>query len=152
MMPLTMAKSGETVIIQKITGRDEVRQRLAELLEELQRDAKHLLVKSPSTVRRIALRDIESVEAQNKHSLVTLKDGIRIESTEPLYSFEGRLLPEAQFYKCHRSYLVNLFAIKSYTQKEILMGSSARIPISRGNYREFEQAYFSLMFGKAGGL
>lgn len=31
MMPLTMAKSGETNIIQKITGRDEVRRHLAEL-------------------------------------------------------------------------------------------------------------------------
>ena len=31
MMPLTMARSGETVTIRKITGRDEVRQHLAEL-------------------------------------------------------------------------------------------------------------------------
>ena len=31
MMPLTMAKSGETVTIRKITGKDEVRQHLAEL-------------------------------------------------------------------------------------------------------------------------
>ena len=31
MMPLTMAKTGERAEIQKITGRDEVRQRLAEL-------------------------------------------------------------------------------------------------------------------------
>lgn len=31
MMPLAMAKSGETVIIKKITGRDQVRQHLAEL-------------------------------------------------------------------------------------------------------------------------
>ena len=30
-MPLTMAKTGETVTIRKITGRDEVRQHLAEL-------------------------------------------------------------------------------------------------------------------------
>ncbi len=30
-MPLTMAKIGETVTIRKITGRDEVRQHLAEL-------------------------------------------------------------------------------------------------------------------------
>ena len=30
-MPLTMAKTGETVTIRKITGRDEVRQPLAEL-------------------------------------------------------------------------------------------------------------------------
>lgn len=31
MMPITMAKPGERYLIQKITGRDEVRQRLAEL-------------------------------------------------------------------------------------------------------------------------
>lgn len=31
MMPLTMAKVGETVTIRKITGKDEVRQHLAEL-------------------------------------------------------------------------------------------------------------------------
>ena len=31
MMPLTIAKSGERVTIRKITGRDEIRQHLAEL-------------------------------------------------------------------------------------------------------------------------
>jgi len=31
MMPLTMSKSGDTNIIRKITGKDEVRQHLAEL-------------------------------------------------------------------------------------------------------------------------
>lgn len=31
MMPLTMAKSGERVTIRKITGKDEIRQHLAEL-------------------------------------------------------------------------------------------------------------------------
>ena len=31
MMPLSLAKAGETVTIRKITGRDEVRQHLAEL-------------------------------------------------------------------------------------------------------------------------
>ena len=30
-MPLTMAKTGETVTIRKITGKDEIRQHLAEL-------------------------------------------------------------------------------------------------------------------------
>ncbi len=31
MMPLTMTKAGETVTVRKITGRDDVRQHLAEL-------------------------------------------------------------------------------------------------------------------------
>lgn len=31
MMPLSMAKTGETVVIKKITGKDQIRQHLAEL-------------------------------------------------------------------------------------------------------------------------
>ena len=31
MMPLSMARTGETVTIRKVTGKDEVRQHLAEL-------------------------------------------------------------------------------------------------------------------------
>ena len=31
MMPLTLAKTGETVVIRKISGKDEVRQHLSEL-------------------------------------------------------------------------------------------------------------------------
>jgi len=31
MMPITMAKSGDNVVIQKITGSDKIRQHLAEL-------------------------------------------------------------------------------------------------------------------------
>ena len=31
MMPLTMARTGDTVTIRKVTGKDEVRQHLAEL-------------------------------------------------------------------------------------------------------------------------
>lgn len=31
MIPLTMAKAGETVTIQRITGKDDIRQHLAEL-------------------------------------------------------------------------------------------------------------------------
>ena len=41
MMPLTMARPGETVTIRRITGRDEVRQHLAELV---------FVVDSPVTV------------------------------------------------------------------------------------------------------
>ena len=35
MMPLAMAKPGETYTICKVTGKDEVRQHLAELVSEL---------------------------------------------------------------------------------------------------------------------
>ena len=40
--------------------------------------------------------------------------------------------------------------IDTYSAKEVKTRSGARIPISRGIHREFEDAYFAAIFGKAG--
>ena len=48
MMPLTMAKAGDTVTIQKITGKDEVRLHLAELGFVVGSQVTCLLYTSPS--------------------------------------------------------------------------------------------------------
>ena len=69
-----------------------------------------------------------------------------IESNQPLYFFQSKLLLADGFFKCHRSYIVNLYRIATYTQKEIQMQSGARIPISRSCHGEFEAAYFDLLF------
>ena len=47
MMPLTMAKAGETATIRKITGKDEVRQHLAELGFVVDRNIIYKLVSGP---------------------------------------------------------------------------------------------------------
>lgn len=45
---------------------------------------------------------------------------------------------------------MNIHRIDMFTAKEIRTRSGARIPISRSCHREFENAYFSVLFGKAG--
>ena len=125
---------------------------LEELAEELRQSARSITVKSPNAVHRVEIARIEYVEAQNKHVLFSLSDGRTIPSTEPLYTYESKLLLADGFFKCSRSYIVNLHRIDTYTSKEIKMASGCRIPISRNCHREFEAAYFSVIFGKAGDL
>ena len=50
------------------------------------------------------------------------------------------------FFKCHRSYIVNIYHIDTYTQKVIRMKSGAHIPISRDCHTAFETTFFNLMF------
>lgn len=121
-----------------------------ELAADLQEKARSIPVKGLNSVRRVELESIEYLEAQNKRVLVVLKDGSSIVSTEPLYHFEEMLLSEDGFYKCSRSYIVNIQWINTYTLKEIRMRSGCRIPISRACQREFEAVYFSTIFRKAG--
>lgn len=93
--------------------------------------------------------DIEYVESQNKRILFVLSGGKTILSSEPLYSYEKKLTLEDVFFKCSRSFIVNIHRIDTFTAKEIRTQSGARIPISRNCNREFENAYFSVLFGKA---
>ena len=120
---------------------------LSELCEEIAQQAKFLTIRSTTAVHRIMLQDIEVIEAHQKHTLLSLSNGSVIEAVEPLYYFEEKLLPDIEFYKCHRSYIVNLYRIKTYTQNELLMRCGYRIPISRSAHKNFEAAYFSLLFG-----
>ena len=123
---------------------------LTDLAQELQEKERFLAVRSAYAVHRIPLDTIEYVEAQNKRVLFSLNDGRDLTSTEPLYTYEPQLREEDGFFKCSRSYIVNLHRIATYTAKEITMRSGFRIPIARSCQKSFEGAYFAAVFGKAG--
>lgn len=125
---------------------------ITELIDQIDREARSITVKSVKTMHRIPIKRIEYVEAQNKHVLFRLCDGRTVESNEPLYTYENQLLLSDGFYKCSRSYIVNINCIETYTAKEIRMNSGCRIAVSRSNQRDFESAYFEVLFGKAGDL
>ena len=88
---------------------------LNELIEELDGISRHITIKSSAAVHQVRVRDIEYLESQNKHVLVVLADGRTILSSDPLYSFETSLRLEDGFFKCSRSYIVNLHHISTYT-------------------------------------
>jgi len=128
--------------------REKLHQCLDELYTDIQTSAKSITAKAMSAVHRIKLRDIEYIEAQRKENVFFLRDGSTIKVTDSLYTYEEKLLLEDGFFKCHRSYIVNIHWIKSYTHNEITMQSGYRIPISRSHHKEFEAAYFELLFGR----
>lgn len=125
---------------------------LDELAEELRQNAKSILVRGHHAVHRVLLHQIEYIEASNKDVLLTLTDGQTIVTSEPLYMLENRLLLSDGFFKCSRSYIVNIHQIDSYSPKEVKMRSGCRLPISRSCQKEFEAAYFTALFGKVGDL
>ena len=123
---------------------------LDEFVQLLSFNMQTITVKGIHSVQKIPLKSIEYLEAQNKHILFTLIDNSVIQTTEPLHIHENKLTLADGFFKCHRSYIVNINCISTYTSKEITMQSGCRIPISRSCQKEFEAAYFAVIFGKAG--
>ena len=123
---------------------------LDELMTGIEKDAEYIYNKTLHAVYKTLLKDIEYLETQNKHVLFSLSDRRTLESLIPLYEYEAELTLEMGFFKCHRSYMVNMQHIDTYTTKEIKMHSGYRIPIARNRHLEFIEAYFSYIFRKAG--
>ena len=123
---------------------------LEELFEEIAKDTQSIYIKTLHAIHKTPLKTIEYLETQNKHVLFRLTNQQTIESMEPLYEYETKLSMEEGFFKCHRSYMVNMEHIVTYTAKEIKMHSGYRIPIARNRHNEFKEAYFSYIFRKAG--
>jgi DNA-binding LytR/AlgR family response regulator len=127
---------------------DKIHCCLQELSEELQVSARKVCIRGIHCLHQIPVTDIEYIESQNKRILFVLSNGETILSGEPLYTYEEKLTLEDGFFKCSRSFIVNIHRIDTFTTKEIRTRSGARIPISRTCHREFENAYFSVLFGK----
>lgn len=133
----------------KPVSREKLHQCLDELSRELQSSARKISIKGSHALHQIPVADIEYIESQNKRILFVLSGGETILSGEPLYAYEEKLTLEDGFFKCSRSFIVNIHRIDTFTAKEIRTRSGARIPISRSCHREFEKAYFSVLFGTA---
>lgn len=125
-------------------------ERLAQLLDELSsmRPAAtdELVIKTSFGYHALRLSDIEYAEARNKHVVFHLRDGRDIEALESFRSVEDRLVQNATFFKCHRSYQVNLRNIDHFDRTDIVMRSGACIPLSRSCKQGFQDAYFAARF------
>ena len=58
---------------------------------------------------------------------------------EKIANIEKELKVEG-FFRCHRSYLVQLAAVESYNNVELTLSGNVRIPISRGKQQLFREA------------
>ena len=64
----------------------------------------------------------------------------KITLREKISEMENKL-PKEYFIRCHRSYIVNVKHIKSIMKNYVLMENGEKIPISRGKYKEINDAF-----------
>lgn len=122
---------------------------LEEFLLEMEESSGYLIAKSASIMRKVPLDNVCFAEAQNKNILIYTTDGSTLTVTEPLHQLAQQLTAPC-FYQCHRSYIVNMNHIRSFSKNELTLPGDHIIPVSRNCAKEFQSAYFSFLFGKAG--
>ena len=92
-----------------------------------------MFVRSDRKMVKINFRDILFIESLSDYVKIRLDDQRSVVTRDTISNIESRL-PQADFLRVHRSYIVPLAKIDSYTSDTIGMGRH-EIPISRG-FRE----------------
>lgn len=119
---------------------------LDDLLKTISLPQSHFTAQTDRGFCKIVVDDVDYLEAQNKEVVVHLSDGRTIVIRELFTKCEEIFSLENGFFRCHRSYIVNLNHIEQFTKSEITTGMNLVIPISRNRYIAFKETYFNYMF------
>ena len=110
-------------------------------LRMLKNSGKQLIVTHKNEQRIINLSDVLYCEVINRKINLHLSDGNIIEYYGKISELEQQLGED--FFKSHRSYLVNLKYITGYNSNEITLGSGEKLPLSRGRKNALMSALIS---------
>ena len=118
-------------------------QRMATLQQYLQQGQVHQLV-LPAAEGYLFLNiaQIAALEAEGSYTRIHKTDGSSLLITRILREFEKHLAQQPQFFRCHRSFIINLTQISQWLKSDggtIVLKNELRIPIS-GDRRDALEA------------
>lgn len=116
---------------------------LQKAASELSHEAQHFLeLKQKGSIVYIPTRKILFVESKGHTVNVHTTD----ESITSYMRLEGVMqqLP-AEFFRCHKSFIVNMRWVRRFLTNEILLKNDSKVPVSRARLAATKEAYFMFM-------
>ena len=105
-----------------------------------------LILRCKSGITRVELEKLSYCEVQGRSLWLHLEDGTVLESTGSMDHLCEQLTGYEQFFRLHRSFLVNLEHIKRIAPKAITMTDDTELPLPRGKYTEVKDLYLEYAF------
>lgn len=108
-----------------------------------QRTVKSIIVHRGMSCDVIPLAQIVYCEVRGRKIYIHQNDGKIIDYYEKLDDFEHRV--DGRFFRCHRSYLVNLDYVRGNYAGQVTLSQGEQIPVSRLREQELTQALLHYM-------
>ncbi|MDX8554493.1 LytTR family DNA-binding domain-containing protein [Tenacibaculum sp. 1B UA] len=119
----------------------KVTAQFSELKKAIQSLSSHkIALEVPGEIIFVSHEDILYLEADGMYTKVHLANRERELICKPLAYFENQLQGNNLFFRCHRSYLINLHYLEKFVKKDgdfLLMQNQTTIPISKTKKQEF---------------
>ncbi len=117
------------------------------VLAECEKKKKNsLILRSKDGITRIDLQQLEYCEVLGRKLLFHLQNGAVLESAGSLDDLAGQLMQYSNFFRPHRSFLVNMEYIQNISSRSIKMVNDAEIPIPHGKCSEIKNTYMEYAF------
>ena len=118
----------------------------AVLVECEKKKKNSLILRSKDGITRIDLQQLEYCEVLGRKLLFHLENGAVLESAGSLVDLAGQLMQYSNFFRPHRSFLVNMEYIQNISSRSIKMVNDAEIPIPHGKCSEIKNTYMEYAF------
>jgi len=125
---------------------DNLKENIINCIKEVDIKNKYIMVKEEGNLNKIDISEIPYVEVQ--------KETITIHTLNKVYKINGTMsniekeIDCSRFFRCHKSYLVNLEHVKSIKQYVAILENSEEVPVSRYRFKETKDKFFDLIEDK----
>mgnify|MGYP000675192189 CR=1 FL=1 len=136
---LTKAVEKAIVNVENIITKEQVK-----LLEKTEKEISKIAIPYKNDYVIVNINDIYSIEADRMYSIVHLDNGKKYLAAKKLSDYENLLKDNKLFLRVHRSWMVNIDKITTYSKKdkEVVLIDTFKIPVSKGYKDNFEKIFF----------
>lgn len=105
------------------------------------REERQISIKSGLSYHSLNCKSIEFIEIYAKKLSINLIPKQKIETYKPIRELEDEIKDMSQFFKIHRSIIVNLLYITQINPKFVITLSGEKLPVARGKFYALKDAF-----------
>ncbi len=122
----------------------QVKRYISEIVEKLEtKKEETIVVKSSDKTYRLNCEEIDYIEVYGHDVKIVMKNKT-VNCSTPLAELESKL-GKAGFFRCHKSYLVNMNRISYIGQKDVVLVGGENIPVSKYKKKDLTSAFLKYM-------
>lgn len=124
----------------------DIKENIINCIKEVEIKNKYILIKKQGHQIKLDINEITYIEVQ--------KETITIHTLNGVYKINGTMnniekeIDCSRFFRCHKSFLVNLEHVKIIKQYVAILENNEEVPVSRYRFKEIKDKFFDLIEDK----
>ena len=125
---------------------EDIKENIINCIKEVEIKNKYIIIKKQGHQIKLDINEITYIEVQ--------KETITIHTLNGVYKISGTMnniekeIDCSRFFRCHKSFLVNLEHVKIIKQYLAILENSKEVPVSRYRFKETKDKFFDLIEDK----